>query len=152
MIWPVQGLLTAFTQNIHVAEISLLHKVIEMAFEIEGVMHRIFDTEQKTASFQAREFVIEVPDGNYPQMVKFQVLQDRVALLDQYQVGEKVKVSFDLRGREWQGKYFTTLNAWKLDKLEAQNPAVQAQSSSAPSAQSFPSAADEPPSFDGLPF
>ena len=46
-----------------------------MAFEVEGKLYRIFPTEQKTASFQAREFVLEVPDGNYPQYVKFQVVQ-----------------------------------------------------------------------------
>ncbi|HMX38764.1 MAG TPA: DUF3127 domain-containing protein, partial [Saprospiraceae bacterium] len=38
-----------------------------MAFEVEGKLHRIFQTEQKSGSFQAREFVLEVPDGNYPQ-------------------------------------------------------------------------------------
>jgi single-strand DNA-binding protein len=125
-----------------------------MPYEAEGVMHRIFDTEQKSASFQAREFVIEVPDGNYPQMVKFQVLQDKVNLLDSYAVGEKVKVSFDLRGREWQGKYFTTLNAWRIDRLEQQNMTVSAPSAPAskPAANPFPSASDEPPAMDDLPF
>lgn len=87
-----------------------------MAFEVEGKLYRKFDTEQKSASFQAREFVLEVPDGNYPQLIKFQLVQDRCNLLDVFSEGDFLKVSFDLRGREWNGKYLTNLNAWKLDR------------------------------------
>ena len=53
-----------------------------MSFEVEGKLHKKFEVENKTSSFQAREFVIEVPDGNYPQFVKFQLVQDRCALID----------------------------------------------------------------------
>jgi single-strand DNA-binding protein len=85
-----------------------------MAFEVEGKLHRLFPTEQKSQSFQAREFVLEIPDGNYPQLVKFQAVQDRCAMLDQFREGDRLKVSFDLRGREWNGKYLTNLNAWRI--------------------------------------
>ena len=87
-----------------------------MAFEVEGKLHRLFPTEQKSQSFQAREFVLEIPDGNYPQLVKFQAVQDRCAMLDQYREGDRLKVSFDLRGREWNGKYLTNLNAWRIER------------------------------------
>ena len=53
-----------------------------MGYKAEGKLEKIFDTEQKSASFQAREFVIEVADGQYPQMVKFQLVQDKCALVD----------------------------------------------------------------------
>lgn len=85
-----------------------------MAFEVEGKLHRVFATEQKSQSFQTREFVLEIPDGNYPQLVKFQAVQDRCTILDQFREGDKVRVSFDLRGREWNGKYLTNLNAWRI--------------------------------------
>ena len=89
-----------------------------MSFEITGKLHKKFDTENKTASFQAREFVIITEeDSNYPQFVKFQLTQDRCAQLDPFQEGHQVKVHFDLRGREWQGKYFTNLNAWRLEPV-----------------------------------
>jgi single-strand DNA-binding protein len=87
-----------------------------MNFEIEGTLHKIYDVESKSASFQTREFVIST-EGTYPQFVKFQSVQDRVGIIDGYAEGSKIKVSFDLRGREWQGKYFTNLNAWKIDKV-----------------------------------
>ena len=57
-----------------------------MSFEVEGKLHRKFDTEQKTDSFRAREFVLEI-EGQYPQMVKFQLTQDRCDLIDAYDEG-----------------------------------------------------------------
>ncbi len=87
-----------------------------MSFEIEGKLHRKFETENKTATFQAREFVIEVNSNNYMQYIKFQLTQDRCGLIDPFNEGDRIKVHFDLRGREWNDKYFTNLNAWKLEK------------------------------------
>ena len=90
-----------------------------MAYKAEGKLHKIFDTEQKSATFQAREFVIEVADGQYPQMVKFQLVQDKCNLVDGYSEGEAITVDFDLRGREWNGKYFTNLQAWRVARTDA---------------------------------
>lgn len=87
-----------------------------MGYKAEGKLEKIFDTEQKSASFQAREFVIEVEDGQYPQMVKFQLVQDKCALVDDYSEGDRIEVEFDLRGREWNGKYFTNLQAWRINR------------------------------------
>jgi single-strand DNA-binding protein len=114
-----------------------------MAYEVEGKLHRVFPMEQKTASFQAREFVIEIPDGNYPQLVKFQAVQERCAILDNYKEGERVKVSFDLRGREWQGKYFTSLNAWRIDRAGEDGAQTSAATEQFP-ADPFPSYSDSP--------
>ena len=89
-----------------------------MSFEVDGKLHKKFDTEQKTDSFRAREFVIEIQSGNYPQFIKFQLTQDRCDLLDAHQEGSMLKVYFDLRGREWNEKYFINLNAWRIDSKE----------------------------------
>ena len=110
-----------------------------MNFEVEGLVHKIFDTEAKTESFQAREFVIEV-DGTYPQFVKFQLVQDRCALVDNYNEGDSLRVHFDLRGREWQGKYFTNLNAWRIE-------AGAGETAAAPP----PAAAGDFPTLDNAP-
>ncbi len=124
-----------------------------MAFEVIGTLHKKFETENKTNTFQAREFVLEVKDGNYPQMVKFQLTQDRCSLIDSANEGDQLKVHFDLRGREWNGKYFTNLNAWRI---EAATSAGNAEAETAPPpAGNFPSVENEPPQFDGqddLPF
>ncbi len=92
-----------------------------MALEVEGVLHKKFETEKKTETFQAREFVIQM-DGQYPQYVKFQLTQDRCGAIDPFNEGDKIKVFFDLRGREWNGKYFTNLNAWKIEKISINQP------------------------------
>lgn len=133
-----------------------------MSFEVEGALHKKFDTENKTDTFQAREFVIKT-EGQYPQFVKFQLTQDRCQMVDPYNEGDQIKVYFDLRGREWNEKYFTNLNAWKIDKSATQAvannaPPVSADNSSSsfPAADSMPaqtadsSGGDD--SFDDLPF
>ena len=120
-----------------------------MSFEVDGKLHKKFDTENKTDTFQAREFVIEV-DGTYPQFVKFQLVQDRCSIVDDFEEGEPIKVHFDLRGREWNGKYFTNLNAWRVEKV------TQEVGTPPPASDgSFPTATDEPSGTDNgddLPF
>ena len=91
-----------------------------MSFEIEGKLHKLYDTEVKGESFRVREFVIETQD-QYPQFVKFQLTQDRCDLMNNYTEGAMIKVSFDLRGREWNGKYFTNLNAWRIASAESED-------------------------------
>lgn len=86
-----------------------------MAFEITGVLHKKFDTEEKSSSFKVRNFVITHKDGEYEQFIQFQLTQDKCALIDKYEEGSEIKVHFNLRGREWQGKYFTNLSAWRIE-------------------------------------
>ncbi len=125
-----------------------------MSFEIVGKLYKKFNTENKTQTFRAREFVIEIADGNYPQMIKFQLVQDRCDILDAYQEGDEIKVFFDLRGREWNEKFFTNLNAWRIEKTSDAQP--QAPSAPAAADAPFPDASEEPSQQviedDDLPF
>lgn len=100
---------------------------------IEGKLHAKFDAVQITDTFKKREFVVEYVDNPlYPQYVKFEMTQDRCSLIDGVEVGDKLEVTFNLRGREWtnpQGekKYFTTLDAWRVQKVAEQTaPAADA--------------------------
>jgi len=90
-----------------------------MGYQATGRLHKIFDTEKKSDSFSARDFVIEIEDGRFPQMIKFQLVQDKCALIDDYSEGDEINVEFDLRGREWNDKYFTNLNAWRIGSAES---------------------------------
>ena len=119
-----------------------------MAYKAEGRLHKVFDTEQKTASFQAREFVIEVADGKFPQMVKFQLTQDKCALIEDYAEGDQIVVEFDLRGREWNDKYFTNLNAWRIARADAQGDGAAPAEASEPG----PGAAATASFDDDIPF
>jgi len=94
-----------------------------MSFEVQGKLHEKFDVQQVTDAFKKREFVLEIEDGNYTQHIKFQLTQDRCNLLDDFNKGESVQVSFSLAGRPFTNKegktvYFTNLNAWRLVKDE----------------------------------
>jgi hypothetical protein len=120
-----------------------------MSYEVEGKLHKKFDMEQKSGTFQTREFVILV-ESQYPQYVKFQLVQDRCEIIDPFEEGSNLKVYFDLRGREWQGKYFTNLQAWRVE-------AASAETKPRPTAGNFPTSApatngDEGSSYDDLPF
>lgn len=82
---------------------------------LTGKVHKVFDTQQITDTFTKRELVVET-DGEYPQYIKIEFVKDKTALLDELNEGDSVTVSYDLRGREWNGKYFTNVQGWKLEK------------------------------------
>ncbi len=89
--------------------------------DVTGVLKVKFDTQKVSDRFQKREFVLSTDlNTPYPQHVSFQVTQDKCTLLDNYNVGDELKVQFNLRGREWNGpqgiKYFNTLEAWRIEK------------------------------------
>ena len=128
-----------------------------MSYKAEGKIVKIFDAESKSASFTAREFVIEVADGQYPQMVKFQLVQDKCGLVDGYNEGEEIEVDFDLRGRKWNEKYFTNLQAWKITRAgegggSQGGGASTSQSSSAPAPVAAAPSAAAADFDDDIPF
>ena len=100
--------------------------------EIQGRIKTIFATETVGQNgFQKRDLVIST-DGQYPQDIIIQFTQGNCALLDNLQIGQIVKVHFNLQGREWtspQGevKYFNTVLGWKIELIQTTNVAQQQQ-------------------------
>jgi hypothetical protein len=96
-----------------------------MGIEATGKLHTIFDTKQVSERFTKREFVLELTDNpKYPQVVLFQLTGDRCAQLDEFRVGDSVRIDFSLRGREWRSpqgevKYFNSLDVWKVEPAGA---------------------------------
>ncbi len=88
-------------------------------FEIEGNIKVIEEVQSFASGFTKREFVVEVQDGNYPQSIKFECVKEKTSLTDGCSVGDPVKVFFDIRGNEYNGKYYVNLNAWKMEKAGA---------------------------------
>ncbi|MEM7600260.1 MAG: DUF3127 domain-containing protein, partial [Verrucomicrobiota bacterium] len=86
------------------------------SFEIEGTVKVINEIQTFASGFSKREFVVEVEDGKYPQSIKFECVKDKTSLTDGLSVGDSVKVNFDIRGNEYNGKYYVNLNAWKVEK------------------------------------
>ena len=94
-----------------------------MPLQIQGKIIAIYQTTQHTESFKSRDFVIET-DGQYPQPVKFQLTQDRVDLIDAYRIGDVIDVHFNIRGNKIpDGRYFNNLEAWKMVRVGASQPA-----------------------------
>ena len=111
------------------------------SFEVVGTLKAKFETQQVSEKYAKREFVIMTDTTTqYPQAINFQLSQDKCGLLDSYTVGEEMKVSFNLRGREWFNpnknitQYFNSLEAWRLEKVAAgsQAAAPQQQAYAAP--------------------
>ena len=102
-----------------------------MAFQVDGKLHKIFNTEQKSEKFRAREFVIEIVDGNYTQMIKFQLTQDKCEMIEEHKEGDEITVHFNLRGREWNERFFTNLDAWRIESAGASQPAAGAGAAAA---------------------
>jgi hypothetical protein len=109
-------------------------------YKLTGNIKMISPTVQVSDRFSKREFVVSDTNGMYPQDILFQATQDKCAILDTFQNGEQVEVSFNLRGREWtspQGevKYFNSLEAWRIEKVG--NASMQGIPAEGPSAMNI---------------
>ena len=87
-----------------------------MALELNGKLVKKFDEQKISDKFKKREFVIETSENKFTEQIKFELVQDRTDLIDPYQIGDDLKVTFNLKGREWQGKYFVNVQAWRIEK------------------------------------
>jgi hypothetical protein len=90
-----------------------------MAYELTGKIKLIFDPKTFNSGFTKREMVVTVEDGRYEQEILLEFVQDKVALLDSLSPGDDVTVTFDIRGREYNGRYFNNLQGWKVETLGA---------------------------------
>ena len=81
--------------------------------ELKGTIKVINETQVYDSGFQKREFVITT-EGEYPQHIKIEFVKDKCKLLDSYAIGQPVTVGFNVKGNEYNGKYYVTLQAWKI--------------------------------------
>ncbi len=94
--------------------------------ELTGKIKKIFDTQTFDSGFRKREVVITTQE-NYPQDIIIEFLQDRVSLIDPLNEGEDIKISINIRGREWinpqgEAKYFNSITGWRVEKIQQENP------------------------------
>ncbi|WP_298368506.1 DUF3127 domain-containing protein [uncultured Lutibacter sp.] len=96
--------------------------------EVIGKIKLINETQTFGASgFRKREMVVTTNE-QYPQMIMIEFVQDKCDLLNNYQVGQDVKVSINLRGREWinpegVAKYFNSVQGWRIEAIQAEGAA-----------------------------
>lgn len=88
--------------------------------KVTGKLLEIKDVQQVSDTFKKRVFIIEYAENpQYPEFVSFELIQDRCDLLDSFQPGQEVEVSFNLKGRKWinpdgETRYFNSLQAWRI--------------------------------------
>lgn len=108
-----------------------------MAYELTGKIKLIQEPKTFDSGFTKREMVVIVEDGKYPQEINLEFVQDKTALLDNLQAGQEVTVTFDIRGREYNGRYFNNLQGWKITQ-----PSGNTDEPPPPSEQHYPGPAD----------
>ena len=87
-----------------------------MSLQLTGTIKVIFQTETYPSGFTKREFVVTTKE-QYPQDVKIELVKDKTAILDSFSEGQEVTVHFNLKGNEFNGKYYVSLQGWKVDKV-----------------------------------
>jgi hypothetical protein len=123
--------------------------------EVTGKIKMIGETKNVgSGNFLKRELVVTTEE-QYPQHIMVEFVQDKCDLLNNYQLGEAVKVAINLRGREWvdpQGvtKYFNSIQGWRVERLQA---AAAVQTPAMPAVEAFEPATNfKEEEHDDLPF
>ncbi|MBK1884001.1 DUF3127 domain-containing protein [Luteolibacter pohnpeiensis] len=121
-------------------------------YEVVGKIKLINETQSFPSGFTKREFVVTTAHDKYPQDLKFEVVKDKCSMLDQFEPEQDVQVNFDIRGNEYNGRYYVNLACWKIQPADggasggsgrdeySQEPPMRQRP--APSSQAEPSAAE----------
>jgi single-strand DNA-binding protein len=121
------------------------------AYELAGTVKVVMDEVKFDSGFTKREFVVTTADGRYPQDIKFECVKDKTGLLAAIKPGQQVTVSFDIRGNEYNGRYFVNLSAWRIESAKSDSaPAGDGDSDSPPLDQLSPP--EDGADSDSLPF
>lgn len=128
-----------------------------MALEVEGKIVRKLNVQSgvsQRGNWSKQEFILEYQEGSYPSQACFSVWgEDKVKDLERFQIGDTAKVSFNISSREYNGRWYTDLRAWRIETVSAQPAAAQSaapvQQAPAPAAGSVPA---EDSQEDDLPF
>jgi single-strand DNA-binding protein len=84
------------------------------SYDLTGTVKVVMPPQTFDSGFTKREFVVTTDDDRYPQDIKFECVKEKTALLDDIQDGQRVTVTFDVRGNEYNDRYFVNLTAWKV--------------------------------------
>jgi hypothetical protein len=95
-----------------------------MTYELEGTIKIIGDTATfGTKGFTKRDLIVTTTGERFPQDIKVEFVKEKTEVLDKYQVGQQVRVAFDIRGSEYNGKHYVSLTGWKIDDSAGGSPA-----------------------------
>jgi len=103
----------------------LIFKSLYMSYELTGKLVAKYDTVQRTETFKTREFAVEkseeINGRTITNYAKFQCVQDKTTIIDRVNIGDEIKVYFNIKGSKWEkdGKvnYITNLDAWRIEQI-----------------------------------
>jgi hypothetical protein len=105
--------------------------------QISGTVKTVLPVEDFPSGFRKRVLVINT-GGDYPQTIPVEFTKDKVDVLTGLRKGQEVTAHVNLRGSEYNGKYYANIQGWKLDKGDAQSgqstPTTRKMHGSEPSA------------------
>ena len=102
-----------------------------MSYQLTGTIKMIGDVQTFASGFSKRDFVV-ITEERFPQEIKLECLKEKASLLDSLAEGQRVTVHFDIGGREYNGRHFVNLNAWKIETADADGSAPAADASEEP--------------------
>ena len=94
---------------------------MEIKGKIVQILEPVSGVSKAGRDWSKQEFVIEIPDEQFPKQVCFTLFGDKTSLLNGIQAGTEVNVSFSIESREFSGKWYHNINAWKVDVLSTDN-------------------------------
>ncbi|WP_185869659.1 DUF3127 domain-containing protein [Blattabacterium cuenoti] len=121
--------------------------------EIIGIIKKIFEVQKFDSGFRKKEIVITTEEP-YPQNILVEFIQDKVDLLENIKIKDKIKIYINIRGREWTNnegiiKYFNSIQGWKIEEIDSISNSSSNSSSKKSSVIPSSLSSDD---FDDLPF
>ena len=107
--------------NSEMMKLKIKIEDLNMSYEIKGKVKLLPDTQTFGSGFKKRELILTTDDEKYPQDISIEFLQEKIELLDSITVGQIVTINFNIRGREYNGKYFNNLTGWKISSEVTDN-------------------------------
>ena len=129
-----------------------------MSYELTGILIAKYDTIQRSETFKTREFVIEKTEDiggrTITNFIKLQCVQEKTNIVDRINIGDEVKVYFNIKGSKWEKEgrtnYITNLDAWRIEQLLQSNKNTAGDDGHLEPLDTFSSSSPE--AVDDLPF
>jgi hypothetical protein len=128
-----------------------------MSLELTGTLVKFYETKSFPSGFSIQEFVVRT-DERYPQEILVQAAKEKIDVLKNFKENDVVKVKFNLRGREYNGRHFVSLDMWTMDiaaagSTSASNPSTMGNSAApAPAPMMNDNPSNNDADGDDLPF
>jgi hypothetical protein len=96
-----------------------------MSFKVKGKILQILPEQRGTSQrgeWKKQDFVIETNDDQYPRKICFTLFNDKTGSLESIEPNMDVEISFSIESREYNQKWFTNVNAFRIERVKESEP------------------------------